>query len=148
MFIYGGHLQPLNDFYCLKKLDKMLGKSISGANFPTNGSFFPTNGSLHLKICGIIPIPHKEKHMKRLVEEVQGEGLESLLGERVTLLCINYFYTGKLVGVNETCVLLENPAIVYETGEWTDGKYRDEQALPGTLYVQTAAIESFGALNA
>lgn len=86
--------------------------------------------------------------MKRLVEEVQGEGLESLLGERVTLLCINYFYTGKLVGVNETCVLLENPAIVYETGEWTDGKYRDEQALPGTLYVQTAAIESFGALNA
>ena len=56
--------------------------------------------------------------MKKLVE-VSDEGLEGLIGERVTLLCVNYFYTGDLVGVNDTCVLLENPAIVYETGDWS-----------------------------
>ena len=28
--------------------------------------------------------------MKKIVNEVQGEGLEKLLGERVTLFCMNY----------------------------------------------------------
>jgi hypothetical protein len=44
--------------------------------------------------------------MKKLVEEINGEGLDKLLGERVTLFCMNYIYTGKLSGVNSTCVLL------------------------------------------
>ena len=41
--------------------------------------------------------------MKKLVNvtEVEGEGLTKLMGERVTLFCMNYIYTGKLVGVNE-----------------------------------------------
>ena len=56
--------------------------------------------------------------MKKLVEQVDGEGLEGLLGEEVLLLCANYFYTGKLTGVNKTCVLLTDPSIVYETGDW------------------------------
>ena len=82
--------------------------------------------------------------MKKLVE-VEGAGLEALLGERVLLLCANYFYTGKLVGVNETCVELEDPAIVYETGVWSNKGYQDEQKLhTKTFYVQTAGIEAFG----
>ena len=52
--------------------------------------------------------------MRKLVE-VAGEGLESLLGELVTLFCVNYFYTGTLTGVNETCVLIADPKIIYET---------------------------------
>ena len=83
--------------------------------------------------------------MKKIVEQVEGEGLEGLLGEEVTLLCLSYFYTGKLVGVNDTCVLLENPAIIYETGPWTDKSWKDTQNLPGPWYIQIAAIESFGA---
>ena len=83
--------------------------------------------------------------MKKIVEQVDNEGLESLLGERVILLCANYFYTGKLKGVNETCVLLEDPAIVYETGEWSANQYKDEQKLGiNPFYVQMGAIESFG----
>ena len=71
--------------------------------------------------------------------------MESLIGERVLLLCANYFYTGRLMGVNDTCVLLDDPAIVYETGEWTAVKYKDEQPLNmKPFYVQTSAIESFG----
>ena len=85
--------------------------------------------------------------MKKVIEtiEVDGEGLEALLGKKVTLFCANYFYTGKLTGVNKTCVLLEDPAIVYETGKFTDSSYADCQPLGvKTWYIQTEAIESFG----
>jgi len=83
--------------------------------------------------------------MKRLIEEVPGGGLYSLMGERVLLLCGNYFYTGKLVGVNTTCIELEDPAIVYETGEWSAKSFKDEQKLHvKRFFVQTGAIEAFG----
>lgn len=82
--------------------------------------------------------------MKKLIE-VENEGLVSLIGENVTLFCANYFYAGKLTGVNDDCVRLDNPRIVYDTGPWTDKKYADEQALPcGHIYVSTAFIEAFG----
>ena len=85
--------------------------------------------------------------MKKIVNEVQGEGLEKLLGERVTLFCMNYIYTGTLTGVNETCVLLTDAGIVYETGPFDEQNWRDVQALPHDWYVQTASIESFGKLK-
>jgi hypothetical protein len=85
--------------------------------------------------------------MKKIVTEVQGEGLVKLLGERVTLFCMNYIYTGKLVGVNDTCVLLEDAAIVYETGAFVDKQWKDAQKLPGEWYVQMGTIESFGILK-
>lgn len=88
--------------------------------------------------------------MKKFVSvlEVEGEGLVSLLGERVTLFCMNYIYTGKLSGVNATCVLLEDAAVVYDTGAFDNGKWQDVQALPkGKWYVQLSAVESFGVLK-
>lgn len=87
--------------------------------------------------------------MKKLVQvtEVQGEGLEALMGERVTLFCLNYIYTGMLSGVNDTFVLLESAAIVYETGDLRSPQWKDAQALPGNWYVQRSAIESFGKLK-
>jgi hypothetical protein len=84
--------------------------------------------------------------MRKIVEEV-GEGLESLLGERVTLWCMNYIYTGKLIGVNDTCVKLTNAGVVYETGPLTDDKWKDMQPLPHDWYVQLSAVESFGILK-
>jgi hypothetical protein len=87
--------------------------------------------------------------MKKLVQvsEVEGEGLVGLMGQNVTLFCANYIYAGKLVGVNDTFVKLEEAKIVYETGELTSKAWKDAQALPGDWYVQTAAIESFGILK-
>lgn len=83
--------------------------------------------------------------MKKLIEVTDGVGLDGLLGEKVLLICSAYFYTGKLSGVNETFVELEDPAIVYETGEWRDPKYTDVQALHTKKWnVQRASIESFG----
>lgn len=82
------------------------------------------------------------------VVEVQGEGLESLLGETVTLFCLNYIYTGKLIGVNTEQVKLSGAKIVYETGAFNDPKWKDAQALPKeTWYVRTGAIESYGIMK-
>ena len=84
--------------------------------------------------------------MKKLVEvqEVEGEGLTALLGEQVMVFCLNYIYTGKLLGVNDTCIMLESPKLVYETGAFSDKNFKDAQPLPFQLYIQTSAIESFG----
>lgn len=85
--------------------------------------------------------------MKEIVQEVTNEGLEKLLGERVTLFCAVYIYTGTLAGVNADCVLLEDAAIVYETGAFTEKGWKDAQKLPGDWYVQKGMIESFGLLK-
>jgi len=86
--------------------------------------------------------------MKVLIEEKEGEGLESLMGKEVTLFCINYIYAGKLIGVNSTRVKLENPKIVYETGSFEEKKWKDAQALPHKFYyIATQAVESFGELK-
>lgn len=84
--------------------------------------------------------------MKKIVtvQEVEGEGLLKLLDQRVILFCLNYIYTGKLTGVNNSCVLLEDPAIVYETGSFSDKKFKDAQKLSFPVYVNISSIESFG----
>lgn len=85
--------------------------------------------------------------MKKIVEvvEVENEGLLALLGKEVMLFCLNYIYAGTLTGVNESCVLLTDAKLVYETGSFTEKGYKDAQALPtGNWYVQRGAIESFG----
>ena len=82
--------------------------------------------------------------MKVLVEN---EGLIALMGKRVTLFCGVYIYTGKLVGVNDTCVKLEDAGIVYETGSFSDNNWKDCQKLPSDWYVTTQSIESFGKLK-
>jgi hypothetical protein len=83
--------------------------------------------------------------MKKIVsvQEVEGEGLIGLMGQRVTLFCLNYIYTGRLSGVNDTCVLLEDAAIVYETGEFSSKDWKDAQPLPKPVYVMLRCIESF-----
>lgn len=78
------------------------------------------------------------------VVEVANEGLISLLGKVVTIFCINYIYTGLLEGVNDTCILLKDAKIVYETGPLNNKDWKDAQALPNDIYVQSSAIESFG----
>ena len=85
--------------------------------------------------------------MKKLVEEVNGEGLEKLIGERVTIFCCRYIYTGKLSGVNDTCVLLTDAGIVYETGALDSEEWSDMQKLPHDWYVSIQSIESFGLLK-
>lgn len=85
--------------------------------------------------------------MKKIVTvtEVQDEGLDGLLGEKVLLMCMNYHYAGTLEGVNDTFVKLaaENASVVYETGPWHLRSWKDAQQTGQAIYVQRSAIEAF-----
>jgi hypothetical protein len=82
------------------------------------------------------------------VVEVEGEGLPGLLGQNVTLYCSAYIYTGKLVGVNDTCVKLEQARIVYDTGSFNTKTFTTEDKFPNDVwYVQLSSVESFGILK-
>lgn len=87
--------------------------------------------------------------MKKLaqVTEVADEGLISLLGKEVTIFCLNYIYHGELEGVNDTCIKLKDPKIVYETGSFSEDGFGDAQSLCSkSFYIQMGCIESFGEL--
>ena len=84
--------------------------------------------------------------MKVLVKkENTTEGLASLLGERVLLMCAGYFYEGTLVGIGKTCVKLDDASIVYSVGEWSAKSYSEIQKLhTKEWFVRLGLIESFG----
>jgi hypothetical protein len=84
--------------------------------------------------------------MKKLVkvEEVEAEGFAGLMGQTLTLFCANYIYRGKLIGIDDQCVKLDDAQVVYETGPFNDPKWRDAQALGGYWYVERGAVESYG----
>jgi hypothetical protein len=81
--------------------------------------------------------------VKKEVYEEECSGLASLLGERVLLMCANYFYEGVLDGVNDSDVLMSDVGIVYETGKWNEKAWGDRQQLPGPHFVRIQAIESY-----
>ncbi len=85
--------------------------------------------------------------MKKIIQVDDNDGFDSLLGEKITLFCLNYIYTGTLVGVNTTYLLLEDATIVYETGELTSKEWKDAQPLPNAWRVQIGAVESWGILK-
>ncbi len=86
--------------------------------------------------------------MKRLIESDKAEGLESLLGEPVLIMCMNYFYAGKLIGVNSEDVILEDSRIVYDTGTWSNDSYEDAQKIgPKEWLIRIGAIESYGKVD-
>lgn len=81
------------------------------------------------------------------VSEVMDEGLLALIGENVTLYCSAYIYTGKLVGVNDTCVKLSGAKIVYEAGSFTSKDWTTTDKFPNDWYIQLGSVESFGILK-
>jgi hypothetical protein len=88
--------------------------------------------------------------MKKLINVVEANesAFESLMGEQITVFSLNYIYHGKLIGVNDVNLLLENPKIVYETGKFSDKGFKDAQSLEcNEFFIQIATIESFGVLG-
>ena len=81
--------------------------------------------------------------MKRIVETTDG-GFGALLGEKISLFCGVYIYTGRLTGVNEDHLELDEAKLVYETGELAAGPWSDAQDLPSPWRVMRQGIESWG----
>jgi hypothetical protein len=84
--------------------------------------------------------------VKRLVEASSDNQLESLLGERVTLFCTNYIYTGKLTAVGAYAELTD-ASLVYETGPFSDKQWKDAQPLPRPILVPLGAVEMITVLK-
>lgn len=89
----------------------------------------------------------EKKVIEESVEDVEEEGFLALLGQTITCFCAVYIYTGKLVGVNRSCIKLETPKIVYETGAFDNKVWKDAQALPNDMYIQMGMIEAFGVVK-
>lgn len=81
------------------------------------------------------------------IEEVNNEGFIALMGQTITVFCMNYIWTGELTGVNETQIKLTNPKIVYETGAFNTKDWKDAQSLPNDVYIRVSAIEAYGILK-
>jgi len=67
-----------------------------------------------------------------------------LIGEQITVYCMNYIYTGVLVNVSDHTLTLHPVSIVYETGPHNAKEWKDAQALPEKWNIQISAIESWG----
>ena len=75
------------------------------------------------------------------------QGFESLAGQRITVFAAPLIWTGRLAGMNDGCILLEEPAIVYLTGPFDDPNWEDAQPLPSHMYIQKAAIQAYGVVK-
>lgn len=94
-------------------------------------------------------VPVKKEVVREVVIENQDTvveeegGFGTLLGKNVCIMCLNYIYSGRLVGVNSTCVELEDTKLVYETGAWGGSDWKDAQLLPSkSVFVSIGAIEA------
>lgn len=84
--------------------------------------------------------------MKKVVEttEVEGEGLEAFLNEQIFIICRSYFYTGKLMGVNTDCILLEGAEVVLESGSLSGSTFTTTEKVAGNkIYITKNSIEAF-----
>jgi hypothetical protein len=86
--------------------------------------------------------------MKRIIEtDDKNGGLEAYLGEKITVFCMRYIYTGKLAAITAGSIELTDAAIVYETGALGTEEWEDAQKLPHKWNIAIASIESFGELK-
>ncbi len=82
--------------------------------------------------------------MKRIIETSGEGGFDSMLGEKILVMCAGYFYTGVLAGVNDDHIELSGASIVYETGSLVSDEWKCAEDLPGCWRVQLSHIESWG----
>lgn len=86
--------------------------------------------------------------MKRLVEIDNDSFLESLMGQRITVFCARYIYTGDLIAISNDEILLKHPAIVYETGSFGSKDWKDAQQLPHDQFcIDRRSVESYGIMK-
>lgn len=88
----------------------------------------------------------KQLAPKVAVIEVDGEGFNALMGQRITMYALDGFiYTGELVGVNDSFIKLNATSQVFETGPFTDEKWKDAQRFPGdgVVYIPSNAYGPF-----
>lgn len=72
--------------------------------------------------------PKVVENVTEVVEESGGPLV--LLGKTVYVSCTSYAFTGKLTGVNDKFIEVDDPEIVYETGAWSAKTFKGTEKLP------------------
>ena len=70
--------------------------------------------------------------------------MKQLIGQNVVIRTITMYHVGRLIGVADGFLTLEEAAWVADTGRWseflTKGKPEQVEPFPGTCYVSVGAI--------
>jgi hypothetical protein len=70
------------------------------------------------------------------------------VGQEVVVFCANYIYGGKIVNVTSQELVLDDPYIIYETGDFAAAQWKNFQRLPTKqARIERTAIESHFALQ-
>lgn len=66
-----------------------------------------------------------------------------LKGKYCVALGVNYIYCGTLEDVTPDRIVMADPSIVYETGNWSDAQWKDAQRLPtNRVHIERSGVES------
>lgn len=69
--------------------------------------------------------------------------MHPLKDKYVVALAANYIYVGTLEDITPDRVVLRDPSIVYETGQWDAADWKDAQRLPtNRVHLERSAVES------
>jgi hypothetical protein len=85
--------------------------------------------------------------MKKIVEEVGGEGLNDLLGKKIMVYSCRFFYTGTLKSFDSNYLTLSDAKIIYDTGTHQKDKTAWESVedlWAKDWRIRLACVESFG----
>jgi hypothetical protein len=71
-------------------------------------------------------------------------GVESLIGKAIIVRTVTHYYTGRLVGVTPTDLVLDDAAWIADTGRWAaalaTGALSEVEPYPGRCWVSRGAI--------
>jgi hypothetical protein len=73
--------------------------------------------------------------------------MNDLIGKNIVVFCMNYIYTGKLLVFYGNEIQLENPRIIYETGNFDNEYFKDAQKLNHNLFINMNTVESYCQTN-
>ena len=74
--------------------------------------------------------------------------MHPLKDKNVIVMASNYIYYGTLEEVCIDRITLNNPSIIYETGEWSASEWKDIQKLPtNRIHIERSAVESIFEVN-
>jgi len=66
---------------------------------------------------------------------------EKFMGEPVAVLCMRYWYRGRLAEVGEDFIVLTEAKAVEETGPASQAEPNQEDPIPSDILIKTMAIE-------
>ena len=77
-----------------------------------------------------------------------GVGVAQFMGKSILLKCMNYFYFGKIIGVDAFGATVQDCYVVFETGAFDAAQFKDAQKIGDRFVIALQSIEAFGPVSA